>query len=433
MMLRFALIIAVLVPFGARAAVEIQEVTSPGGITAWLVEEPSITFVAMDIRFKGGSSLDPEGKRGATYMMMGLLEDGAGDRDARAFTEATEAVAANFGFDTFRDSVQIEAQFLTENREESLALLRDAIKFPRFDQDAIDRVQTQIASIIEGNETDPNDIAGTTLAALSYPGHPYATAQEGTVESVNALTRADLIAAHQAVFARDRVYIGVTGDISAAELGPLLDTLLGDLPATGAPMPVEAELALEGGQTIVDYRSPQSVVLFGHAGVDRDDPDFFPAFVANHILGGGGFESRLMVNVRERRGLTYGISSFLASRDYGNQWLGQFSTSNENVGPAIDLIQSIWDDMAENGVTPEELDAAQTYLTGAYPLRFDGNGRIAGILAGMQAQGLGVDYIETRNDQVNAVTLEDIQRVAAEHLVVEDMHFVIVGQPQGFN
>jgi zinc protease len=433
MMLRFALIIAVLVPFGARAAVEIQEVTSPGGITAWLVEEPSIPFVAMDIRFKGGSSLDPEGKRGATYMMMGLLEEGAGDRDARAFTEATEAVAANFGFDTFRDSVQIEAQFLTENREESLALLRDAIKFPRFDQDAIDRVQTQIVSIIEGNETDPNDIAGTTLAALSYPGHPYATAQEGTVESVNALTRADLIAAHQAVFARDRVYIGVTGDISAAELGPLLDTLLGDLPATGAPMPVEAELALEGGQTIVDYRSPQSVVLFGHAGVDRDDPDFFPAFVANHILGGGGFESRLMVNVRERRGLTYGISSFLASRDYGNQWLGQFSTSNENVGPAIDLIQSIWDDMAENGVTPEELDAAQTYLTGAYPLRFDGNGRIAGILAGMQAQGLGVDYIETRNDQVNAVTLEDIQRVAAEHLVVEDMHFVIVGQPQGFN
>lgn len=433
MMFRFALIIAVLVPFGARAAVEIQEVTSPGGITAWLVEEPSIPFVAMDIRFKGGSSLDPEGKRGATYMMMGLLEEGAGGRDARAFTEATEAVAANFGFDTFRDSVQIEAQFLTENRGESLALLRDAINLPRFDQDAIDRVQTQIVSIIEGKETDPNDIAGTTLAALSYPGHPYATGQEGTVESVNALTRADLIAAHEAVFARDRVYIGVAGDISAAELGPLLDTLLGDLPATGAPMPVEAELALQGGQTIVDYRSPQSVVLFGHAGVDRDDPDFFPAFVANHILGGGGFESRLMVNVRERRGLTYGISSFLASRDFGNQWLGQFSTSNENVGPAIDLIQSIWDDMAENGVTPEELDAAQTYLTGAYPLRFDGNGRIAGILAGMQAQGLGIDYIETRNDQVNAVTLEDIQRVAAEHLVVEDLHFVIVGQPQGFN
>jgi len=433
MMLRFALMIAVLMPFGARAAVEIQEVTSPGGIIAWLVEEPSIPFVAMDIRFKGGSSLDPEGKRGATYMMMGLLEEGAGDRDARAFTEATESVAANFGFDTFRDSVQIEAQFLTENREESLALLRDAIKFPRFDQDAIDRVRTQIVSIIEGNETDPNDIAGTTLAALSYPGHPYATGQEGTIESVNALTRADLITAHKALFARDRVYIGVTGDISAAELGPLLDTLLGDLPAAGAPMPVEAELALEGGQTIVDYRSPQSVVLFGHAGVDRDDPDFFPAFVANHILGGGGFESRLMVNVRERRGLTYGISSFLASRDYGNQWLGQFSTSNENVGPAIDLIQSIWDDMAENGVTPEELDAAQTYLTGAYPLRFDGNGRIAGILAGMQAQGLSADYIETRNDQVNAVTLEDIQRVAAEHLVVEDLHFVIVGQPQGFN
>lgn len=433
MMLRFALIIALAFPVVARAGVEVQEVTSPGGITAWLVEESSIPFVAMDIRFAGGSSLDAPGKRGSIYLMMGLMDEGAGDKDSRAFTEATEEVAARFNFDAFGDTVQVEAQFLTENRAESLALLRDAITRPRFDLDAVERVKQQVVSIIEGNETDPNDIASSRLSTMTFPGHPYATDQEGTVESVSALTPEDLFEAHRAVFAKDRVYVGVTGDISAEELGPILDELLGSLPETGAPMPEDAVYMLEGGRTLIDFRSPQSVVLFGHDGVDRDDPDFFPAFVANHILGGSGFASRLMMNVREQRGLTYGIGTFLASNDYADRWLGQFSTSNENVGPAIDVIETIWADMAENGVTAEELAAAQTYLTGAYPLRFDGNGRIAGILAGMQRQGLGVDYIETRNDLVNAVTLEDIQRVAQRYMKVEDLHYVIVGQPIGFN
>jgi zinc protease len=433
-MILFRLAVAtalLLSPLTARAEVAIQEVISPGGITAWLVEEPSIPFVAMDIRFKGGVSLDTLDAAGAIYLMTGLLEEGAGERDARAFSEAREAVAARLSFNAFRDSIQIDAQFLTENRAQSIALLKDALNAPRFDPDAVERVRGQVQSIIDSNATDPQEIAGNTMAALAFPAHPYGAPIEGTGDSVAALTREDLMAAHRAVFARDRVYVGVTGDISAAELGPILDDLLGGLPATGAPMPDTATYALAGGTTVVDFPSPQSVVAFGHEGLDRHDPDFFAAFVMNHILGGSGFDSRLMYEVREKRGLTYGIGSFLLPRDHAAQIMGQFSASNANIGEATDVIRTIWADMAENGVRASELEAAQTYLTGAYPLRFDGNAQIAGILTGMQMEDLGIDYIATRNAKVLAITSEDIRRVATRLLRPDDLHFVIVGQPDG--
>ncbi|WP_371156675.1 M16 family metallopeptidase [Jannaschia sp. 2305UL9-9] len=420
-----------ILPLPAVAAVEIQEVTSPGGITAWLVEEPSIPFVAFDIRFKGGANLDDPGKRGATNLMMGLLEEGAADRDARAFAEATEDLAARFGFDTYNDSVGVQVEVLTENRDEALRLLRDALIEPRFDQSAIDRVRDQVLAGIEADARDPQEIASTTMSALAFPDHPYGTALEGTRETVSSLTRDDLMAAHAAALTKDRMYIGVTGDISAADLGPLLDTLLGDLPEVGAPEVPTATYALDGGVTVTDFPSPQSVVLFGHEGIMRDDPDFFPAFVMNHILGGSGFASKLMSEVREDRGLTYGIGSYLVPREYGAQYLGQFSSSNDKTAEAVQIVRDIWADVATNGVDSEKLDDAKTYLTGAYPLRFDGNGQIAGILAGMQVQGLGIDYIATRNDKVMAVTAEDIQRVAARVLQPENLHFVVVGQPEG--
>ncbi|GIT90964.1 peptidase M16 [Jannaschia pagri] len=418
-------------PVRAIAAVEIQEVTSPGGITAWLVEERSIPFVALDIRFEGGANLDAPGKRGATNLMMGLLEEGAADMDARAFAEAAEGLAARFSFEAFNDSVSISAEVLTDNRDASMALLRDALVAPTFDQTALDRVRDQVLAGIEQDARDPEEIASATMARLAFGEHPYGSALEGTLESVTALTREDIQAAHGTVLTRDRVYVGVTGDISAAELGPLLDELLGDLPATGVPNASEADYTLDGGVTVVDYPSPQSVVLFGHEGIARDDDDFFAAYVMNHILGGGGFQSKLMTEVREERGLTYGIGSFLVPRDLAAQHMGQFSSTNDKTAEAVQIVRDIWADVAANGVAEDRLEAAKTYLTGAYPLRFDGNGTIAGILVGMQAQELPIDYIATRNDKVMAVTPDDVRRVAERLLQPEDLHFVVVGQPIG--
>ncbi|MVO16375.1 M16 family metallopeptidase [Parasedimentitalea huanghaiensis] len=415
----------------ALAEVKIKEVTSPGGITAWLVEDHSIPFTALELRFRGGTSLDAPGKRGAIYLMAGLLEEGAGDLMAQDYAKALEGLAASFSYDTSKDSASISARFLSENRGEAIALLRDTIHAPRFDQIALDRVRGQVLSGLRSDAKDPNDIAGRAFAAMAYGDHPYGTDGKGTIESVTALNRQDIIDAHQAVFARDRLYVGAVGDIDPKQLGELLDTLLGDLPETGAAIPGPAKVTIPGGVTVVDFDTPQSVALFGQIGIDRDDPRFFTAYVMNQILGGGSFASRLMSEVREKRGLTYGVYSYLVPRDLAAVYMGSVASANGKVAEAVHVIREEWRRMATDGITPKELQDAQTYLTGAYPLRFDGNGPIASIMVGMQMQGLPIDYIATRNDKVNAVTLEDVNQLAAELLDPDGLHFTVVGRPEG--
>ena len=431
MKLIYALILTFIAVLPARAEVNIQSVTSPGGLTAWLVEEHSIPFVALELRFRGGASLDAPEKRGAINLMTGLLEEGAADMDARAFSRASEALATTFGFDVSSDSLSISARFLTENRDASIALLRAALTEPRFDDEAIERVRGQVLSIIQSDQKDPSDIANETFNRIAYGDHPYGSSLNGTLESVAALTRDDLVAAQAAVLARDRLYIGAVGDITPEELGAMLDDLLGGLPETGAPMPPRAEVNIPFGVTVVDFATPQSVALFGQRGIKQSDPDFFAATILNHVLGGGSFESRLMNEVREKRGLTYGVSTYLAPRDLAEVYIGSVSSANDRIAQAIDVIRDEWAKMASDGVTQDELEAAKTYITGSYPLRFDGNGPIASILVGMQMIGLPIDYIATRSDKVEAVTLEDVKRVAGELLDPERLQFVVVGQPVG--
>jgi zinc protease len=424
-----AVLLSLAVAGPVLAAVEIQEVTSPGGIEAWLVEETSIPFGAIEIRFEGGASVDPAGKRGVVNLMTALIEEGAGDLDARSFANARDSLAASFEFDVYDDALTVSARFLTENRDEAIELLRQALVNPRFDEDAIERVRAQVLSVIRSSETDPNDIANRAFDAMAFGDHPYATSRDGTVESVTALTRDDIVAAHKASIARDRVFVGASGDLSAEDLGAILDSLLGEIPETGAPLPGEADIQLTGGVTLVPFDTPQSVAVFGHEGIPRDDDDFFPAFVANEIFGGSGRQSRLTEEVREKRGLTYGVGSYLVNYDHADMLLGQVASANDRMAEAIEVIRQEWALMAENGVSAEELDEAKTFLTGAYPLRFDGNGPIARIMVGMQMEGLTPDYITSRNDKVNAVTLDDIARVAKRLYRPENLRFVVVGQP----
>ncbi|SIS54800.1 zinc protease [Roseivivax lentus] len=415
----------------ASAAVEVQEVTTEAGFEAWLVEEPSIPFVSLELRFKGGASLDPEGKRGVTNLMTGLLEEGAGDLDARAFAQAKEALAATFHYDAGDDALAITAQVLTENRDAAMALLRESLLEPRFDADAIERVKAQVMSSIQSDQTDPDAIVGKEAMRILYGDHPYGSAKKGTTDSVAALTRDDIVAAWQAALATDRVYIAAAGDISAEELSALVDTLLAGLPKVGPALPDAVEVSTAAETVVVPFETPQSVALFGHRAIPRDDPDFFAAFVMNQVLGAGGFESRLMEEVRDKRGLTYGVYSYIANRDYSDMMMGRVASANDRIAEAIAVIRDEWRRMAEEGVTEEELEAAKTFLTGAYPLRFDGNGAIANILVGMQMQDLTPDYIATRNDRVEAVTVADVRRVAARVMLPEELLFVVVGQPEG--
>ncbi|EEW26693.1 M16 family metallopeptidase [Rhodobacter ferrooxidans] len=429
-MLKLALAF-VLFALPLRAEIAIQDVVSPGGIHAWLVQEPGIPFTALEIRFRGGTALDAPGKRGAVNLMTALIEEGTGEMDSQAFAAARDALAAEMSFRAGPEQVSVSARFLTENRDAAVDLLRQALVSPRFDQPSLDRVRGQVLSNIRADAKDPGAMAGRIFNAAAFGAHPYGSSGDGTEDSVTALTRDDILAAHKGALARDRIYVAAVGDIDAAQLGALLDHLLGDLPTTGAPLPTRADYALAGGVTVQDFPVPQSVVLFGHQGIKRDDPDFFAAFIANEILGGDRFSSRLMSELREKRGLTYGVGTYLAPMDQAELVLGQFSSDNSTVAQAIDLVRQQWADVAANGVTEAELADAKTYLTGAYPLRFDGNGPIANILVGMQMQGLPIDYSATRNDKINAVTLAEVKRVVAGLFKPEALHFVVVGQPVG--
>lgn len=430
-MLRFALVILALFTLPAQAEFAVQDVTSKNGHRAWLVEEHSLPFVALEISFRGGTSLDRPGKRGSVELMVSLLEEGAGDRDARSFAEAREALAASIDFHAGRDNVDISAQFLTENRDEGVALLRSALVHPRFDDAAIDRVRAQLQSSLRSRTTNPGDILSEAWDKATYGDHPYASFDGGTEESLRALTRDDLLAAREDTMALDRVYVGAVGDITAAELSDLLDTLLSDLPVKGAPYPGPADMMLDGGQTVIPFNTPQSIARFGTRGLRREDPDFFPAYLVSQVMGGLGSDGRLMQEVREKRGLTYGIGTYLFELDYTEGFVGQFSSQNGNMAEAVDVVRREWAHMAEQGITEEELNDAKTYLTGSYPLRFDGNSTIANILVGMQMEGLPIDYITTRNDKVNAVTLDDANRVAKRIFLPDELTFMIIGQPEG--
>lgn len=423
----FSLLIAV----PLHAEVKIVEVTSPGGIKAWLVEEHGIPFTALELRFRGGTSLDAPGKRGAVMLMSALLEEGSAGLDSQGFAEAREALATRFGFDANADMVTVSAQMLSENRVQAAALLRGALMDPAFDQGAIDRVRGQILSMIDAAASSPDNIASQTAAKIAYGDHPYGSTDLGTASSVTALTRDDLLAAKAATMARDRLYVSAVGDITPDALGALLDGLLGDLPDTGAPQPADLDVALTGTTTVVDFDTPQSMVIFGQKGLKLSDPDYYQAFVLNQIIGGSGFTARLMDEVRQKRGLTYGISSNLVTMDHAETWQGSFASGNERVAKAIQVVRDVWADVAKNGVSQAELDAAKTYMTGSYPLRFDGNGNIADILVGMQMDGLPIDYVGRRNTLIEAVTLDDVNRVARERLSPGTLSFVVVGKPEG--
>lgn len=424
--------LALALSFAAPAlAIDIEDVTSPAGHEAWLVEEHSIPFVSIEVVFTGGASLDPEGKAGAVSLMTSLLSEGAGDLDAQGYAAALEALAGSVSFEAGRDSVSMTIRALTENRDQVVDLALMALTDAQFSHMSLDRVRAQTIASLERAARNPSTIAQETYSRLGFTGHPYATPTDGTAATVGALTLDDILAAHRAAFTSDRIVVGAAGDITGPELAAIIDRIAEGLPAAERPLPEYRVFDAAPGVTVVPFDGPQSVIQFGHGGMDADDPDFMAAFVMNEIFGGGGFNSRLMAEIREARGLTYGIYTSLASSQFGDSYVGRFSTGNETAAEAIDLVREQFRWLADGGITQQDLERIQTYMTGAYPLRFDGNESIARILASMQFQGYPLNYVNIRNDLVRAVTLEDIQRVAQRLAQPDALHFVVVGQPAG--
>lgn len=411
-------------------AIEIRTVVSPKGIEAWLVQDSSIPLISMSFLFRGGSALDPEGKEGLARMVSSLLDEGAADRDSQAFQAALEDHSISLGFGAGRDSFSGSLRTLSRNRDVAFSLLRDAITAPRFDEEPVERLRGQIISGIKARMQDPDTIAGRVFAERIYGDHPYGRPSAGEPETVEAITVDDLRGFVERRIARGNLIVGVVGDITAAELSSRLDEVFGGLPENASPWEIEpADLKFSGGVVVETLAIPQSRILFAQPGISRDDPDYYAAYVANHILGGGGFSARLYTEVREKRGLAYSAGSYLASSDAANVLAGSAGTQNSRAAETVDVIRSVWRDMAEKGPTDEEVDAAIRYLTGSWPLRFDRSSAIAGMLTTVQELGLGLDYLNRRNDILYALTPDDVRRATRKLLDPSKLTFVVVGQP----
>jgi zinc protease len=414
-----------------QAASKVERVVSPGGIEAYLIPEHSIPFLSLALHFKGGSALDPAGKEGVAHMVSGLLDEGAGDLDSQAFRTELEDRAIRLAFEANRDSFTGQLKTLTEHRDRAFELLRLALTQPRFDAEPVERIRHQIQADLRRRAEDPDHVVSRTWFETAFPEHPYGKPVEGTPDSVANIATADLRQFVGARLAKDNLVVGVAGDVTAEQLGRLLDRAFGDLPATSAAIDLPRATPATDGMIVVRRDVPQSRVLFGQEGVARDDPDFYAAYVANHILGGGGFGSRLTEEVREKRGLAYSVYSYLYPMDHAPLWLGGLGTANAAVGESIRVVRAEVARMAAGDIDAATLADAKTYITGSFPLRLTSNDQIASMLVSMQVNDLGIDYIERRNDYIEAVSLADVRRVAERLYDPEALRTVVVGAPAG--
>lgn len=416
----------------AARTTDIQRVTTPAGAEAWLVEETAVPVVAVEIAFRGGSAQDPETLPGVVNLMSTLLDEGAGDMTAEAFQKRLEELAIELSFSSNRDGVAASLRTLPENLHEAFRLMGLALGRPRFDEDAVERMRGQLSAQIRRNALDPDDLAGRTFFAEAFPGHPYGRPPRGTLESLAAITREDLLTVHRRLIARDNVVIGAVGAISAETLAALVDDLLAGLSEKAALTPIETvKPAGEGRAEIVTLDVPQTSIVFGRSGPLRNAEDFIPAYVVNHILGGGSFSSRLFTEVREKRGLAYSVYSYLSPYDHSGMLLGGVATRNDRAGQSVALIQDEIRRIASEGPTAKELESAKKYLIGSYALRFDTSTKIANQLVQLQLDDLGIDYVAKRNALVEAVSAEDVKAAAASLFGNGDLLVVAVGKPTG--
>jgi zinc protease len=411
-------------------ATQIERVVSPGGIEAWVVREPS-PLIAVDFAFEGGSEQDPPDKPGVAYLAASVWDDGVGDLDAKAFHSVLEDKSIGLSFSAGRDHVRGSLRTLTLNRDQAFDYLRLALTKPRFDTDAVERARAQIISRLQRQSTSPNDIASRTWWQAAFPNHPYGRSVTGTPESMARITIDDLKAYTRRVLARGQLKVAVVGDIAPAEVGALLDRTFGSLPAepelTAVP---DVTMQGLGRRIVVPLDVPQAVVTFGTRGIPRSDPDFMAAYIVNHILGGGTFSSRLYQEVREKRGLAYGVYDSLTWLEHAAVMIGSTATRSAVTGEAIGIIESEIHRLAEAGPAEQEVADAKSYLEGSYALGLDTSPKIAGQLVQIQLDHLGIDYIDRRASMIEAVTLADTKRVA-KRLLDAGLLVTVVGQPQG--
>ncbi|WGD50844.1 pitrilysin family protein [Bradyrhizobium sp. CB1650] len=396
------------------AATKIKRLVSPCGIKATLVQDATVPLIAVEYAFGGGATQDPTEKPGVGHMVASLLDEGAGDLDAKTFHERLDGRAIELSFASHRDYFRGSLHTLKDCKEDAFDLLRMALTSPRFDPADVERIRAGVLAKLRHDSTNPASLANRKFFEVAFKDHPYARQAEGTLESVPKIDVADLKGYLRSVITKDTLKIAVVGDIDPEVLCKLLDMTFGGLPASSNSTPVADVVAAKPPQRIfIPLDVPQTFVTFGGPGVRRTEPDFMAACVVNHILGGGGLTSRLFREVREKRGLAYFVSERLVWMDHSAVFVGDSGTRADRAGRTVEEIERQVRQLAEKGPTQQELDDAKSYLKGSQILALNTTSKLARTLLQHQLDRLPIDYLEKHDAVVDAVTLEDAKRAAA--------------------
>ena len=417
-----------------ETAVNVRPQVSPRGLTFWLVESHAVPVVSLEFAMMGGATQDPADKAGLSMLLAGLLDEGAGDLDSQAFQRAMDEKAVEIHFRNDREHVSGRLRTLVKNLDRAAELLSLALNAPRFDEEPYLRVREHANARLRHDANDPATVAARAWRGNAFAGHPYGLASEGTLETLAAIQRADLVQMARRVLARDNLVIAVVGAIDEAGAAALVDKVFAGLPAKGDLKAFgEAVFSGLGRVDTITLDVPQSTIRFGRPGLLRNDPDFIASLVAAHVLGGhGNMTSRLFREVREKRGLAYTVFGAFYALDHGGFFYGGTTTKNERAKESFDVASAEIRDVALNGLHEEELEKGKTYLIGSYPLRFDTSAKIAAQLVQIQLEGRAPDWLVERNRQIGAVTMADIKRAAGRAFGDGSLYTTVVGKPEGF-
>lgn len=428
----FLVLYVFLSPVAQAKTLDIQTFKTPAGITVWLVEDHSIPVISMNFVFRGAGSVnDPVDKQGLSQMLSNTLDEGAGDLDSQAFQGELDNKSITLRFSSGRDNFGGTVKTLTKNYGLAFELLRSALIMPRFDQEAIGRMREANLSRIRGSMTDPEWLNARLMNEVLFKGHPYAMNSGGTLSSLPRITAEDLRQKLKTQFGRDNLLIAIAGDLQAEQVVPLIDQTFGNLPEQSTVVKVNDIAVGDIPQTVLYKKEiPQSVVNMALSGLRIDDPDYFAAEIMNFVLGSSGFGSRLTDEIREKRGLTYGIYSDLNEMDHTTLLTINAATKNESASELISLTKEVMEKMAGEVITTKELQDAKTYLVGSIPLQLTSTDRISGAMAGFMSYGLPPNYLDIRAEKLRSVTIADVKRVSERLLKRDNLQIVIVGNPK---
>ena len=426
----FSLLIISCVPVQAEERfLDIQEVTSKNGIKAWLVEDKSLPIITIKFSFKGAGAIhDGKDKQGLSRLLSNTMDEGAGDIKSHEFQKILSDNSITLSFGAGRDNFGGQLKALSKNKEIAFKLLKLSLTDPRFDKSPVERMRQANLSRIRASMGNPDWIAARIFNDKAFENHPYALNSGGTLSTLKNITASDLRSHVKNYLTQDRLHIGVMGDISANELSNVLNQIFGGLPKQGVADNTNKLSLQNTGKTFTyNHDIPQTIISSALPSITPQDHDYYALQVMNYIFGAGGFGSRLMEEAREKRGLTYGIYSGTSNQDYINLFTIGTSTKNESVPEMMQIIEDEMTRISTKKVSDSELEDSKSYLTGSLPLSLSSSSKIANILLSLQLKDRPIDYLDTYNEKINAVSAQDVQKIAQRLLNKDNMMSVMVG------